>query len=221
MNKEKQKEEIGKYAAQLIKDEEVIGLGTGSTVKYLANALGKRIEEGEKFYAVPTSYQSTQLCINNKINIVTLHEFTPEKAFDGADEVDPSKNLIKGRGGALTQEKIIGYSAKDFFVLIDNSKFVKQLGSKFPVPLEVLPLAQTSVIKRISEIGNPILREAKAKDGPVISDNGNFIIDLWMKIDNPKKREVELNNIPGVIENGIFTRKCKTISIVDDVIDVK
>jgi ribose 5-phosphate isomerase A len=221
MDKEKQKEEIGKYAADLLHDGEVIGLGTGSTIKYMAMALGKRIKAGEEFFAVPTSFQSIQLCIDNNIKIVSLHEYLPEKSFDGADEVDSNKKLIKGRGGALTQEKIIDYSTKDFFVLIDEGKFVAQLGSKFPIPIEVIPLAHSAVMRRLVEIGNPILREAKAKDGQVITDNGNFIVDLWMKVENPEELERELNNIPGVVENGIFTRDCNIISMKNDVIDVK
>jgi ribose 5-phosphate isomerase A len=128
-------------------------------------------------------------------------------AIDGADEVDPNKNLIKGRGGAHTREKIVDGWAIRFVVVIDESKLVEHLGEKFPVPVEVLPFALRPVLESLQGLGaDPILRMGVKKDGPVITDQGNLIIDVrFAEIKNPKALEAQLNNIPGVVENGLFT----------------
>ncbi|MHC1598780.1 MAG: ribose-5-phosphate isomerase RpiA [Candidatus Methanofastidiosia archaeon] len=221
MNTVQQKQKVAEYAANLTKEGQVIGLGTGSTIALYAKALRKRIEQGEEFYAIPTSYQSYNLCIENNLRITNLSEHLPEVAFDGADEVNPHNHLIKGRGGALTQEKIVDYAAKEFYVLIDKSKLVVTLGTNFALPIEIIPMSLPAVMNELEKIGKPILREAKAKDGPVISDNGNFIIDLKIMINDPITLEQKLNNVPGVVENGIFTRPCKIIITHDNIIDVK
>jgi len=202
---------VGKYAADLVKDGDVIGLGTGSTTLEFIKSLGERIKkEGIEVYGIPTSFQSKILGIENKINIVSIDQYVPEKSFDGADEVDPNNFLVKGRGAALLQEKIIDYSAKEFYVLVDESKLVKRLGEKAKIPIEVIPSAWKIVSEKLKDL-IPELRMAVKKDGPVITDNGNFIIDLKFSVEDPEEKEKELNNIPGVIENGIFTRKCKVL----------
>jgi len=142
---------VGKYAADLVKDGDVIGLGTGSTTLEFIKSLGERIKkEGIEVYGIPTSFQSKILGIENKINIVSIDQYVPEKSFDGADEVDPNNFLVKGRGAALLQEKIIDYSAKEFYVLIDESKLVKRLGEKAKIPIEVIPSAWKIVSQRKS-----------------------------------------------------------------------
>jgi len=195
-------------AVKLVKDGYVIGIGSGSTVKHFVKLLGKRIRDEElEIYGVPSSFQSYFLALNNGIRVVSLDEFNVlDLAIDGADEVDPKLNLIKGGGGALTREKIVDSAAKSFVVIIDWTKKVSHIGERFPVPVEVLPFAYGYVCRRLREFGgNPVLREAKSKLGPIISDNGNFIIDVkFQRIDDAKKLEKEINNIPGVIENGIF-----------------
>jgi len=222
MDISKQKEAVGEFAANLVKDEDIIGMGTGSTVAFFAKALGQRIKNGENFHAIPTSYQSIGLCNENNIKITSLNEHIPEKAFDGADEVNNNNQLIKGRGGAMTQEKIIDYNAREFYVLIDQDKIVDVLGKKFPVPIEVIPLAIKTVMNTLLKIGKPKIREAKYKDGPIITDNGNFIVDLKIIVNNPIELENKLNNIPGVVENGIFTKECKIIyPINNDVINIR
>lgn len=222
MNNDNQKKAIGRYASEIVKDGQVLGMGTGSTVTYFAKYLGERIKNGEEFYAVPTSYQSINLCQENRIKITTLDENIPEMAFDGADEVDKSNFLIKGRGGAMLQEKIVDYCSKEFYVMIDKSKLVDTLGTRSPVPVEVMPKAIRPVMNTLSVYGAPSIRPAVKKDGPIISDNGNFIVDLKMRLVDPIKIESELNNIPGIVENGIFTKKCKVlVAINDDVIDIK
>jgi len=195
-------------AAKLVRDGQILGIGSGSTVEYFVKLLGKRIKDEElEIYGVPSSFQSYFLALSNGIRVASLDEFNAlDLTVDGADEVDSELNLIKGGGGALTREKIIASAAKKFVVIVDWTKKVSYLGERFPVPVEVLPFAYGYVCRRLRELGgDPILREAKSKLGPTISDNGNFIVDVkFQQIDNAKKLEKEINNVSGVIENGIF-----------------
>ena len=206
---EELKKAVAKKALEFVEDDMVVGLGTGSTTAYFIEYLGKLIMEGEleDVYGVPTSYQSRLLAIENGIPVVGLDEVDAiDIAVDGADEVDPSLNLIKGRGAALTMEKIIEYRAGTFLVLVDESKLVERLGQKMPVPIEVIPAAWRAITEEIEVFNAEAeLRMASQKDGPVITDNGNFILDArFHRIEDPLDLEIELNNIPGVVENGIF-----------------
>ncbi|WP_456368981.1 ribose-5-phosphate isomerase RpiA [Thermococcus sp.] len=209
MNIEDAKKAVAKEALKFIEDEMVVGLGTGSTTAYFIRYLGKLIMEGdlEDVYGVPTSYQSRLLAIESGVPVVSLDEVDAiDVAVDGADEVDPHLNLIKGRGGALTMEKIVEYRAGTFLVLVDETKLVENLGQKMPVPLEVIPPAWKAIAEEL-EVFNAeaTLRMAANKEGPVITDNGNFILDAkFSRIDDPLDLEIELNTIPGVVENGIF-----------------
>ncbi len=208
------KKKVGYAAAEYVKDGDVVGLGTGSTTHYFIKRLGKRVmEEDIEILGIPTSYQSFLLAKSSGIFITTLEENDIDIAVDGADEVDSNLNLIKGGGAAHTLEKIVDSAADKFVVIVDGSKIVQNLG-KFPVPLEVIPEARRTVNKQVKEYGGiPNLRMAKMKDGPVITDNGNFIIDVKFEIiEKPEYLEKELNSIPGVVENGIFA------GIVDEVI---
>ena len=206
---EELKKLVAKEALRYIDDDMIIGLGTGSTTAYFIQMLGKKLmtEELEDVYGIPTSHQSRLLALESGIPVVTLDEVDAiDIAVDGADEVDPHLNLIKGRGAALTMEKIIEYRAGTFIVLVDESKLVEYLGQKMPVPIEVIPAAWRA-IKEELEVFNATaeLRMGVKKDGPVITDNGNFILDAkFIKIEDPLDMEIELNNIPGVVENGIF-----------------
>ncbi len=206
---EELKKGVARNALEFIEDDMVVGLGTGSTTAYFIQYLGKLIMEGEleDIYGVPTSYQSRLLAIENGIPVVSIDEVDAiDIAVDGADEVDPQLNLIKGRGAALTMEKIIEYRAGTFLVLVDESKLVERLGQKMPVPIEVIPAAWRAIAEEIEVFNAEAeLRMASKKDGPVITDNGNFILDArFHRIEDPLDLEVELNNIPGVVENGIF-----------------
>ncbi len=206
------KKSVGVYAASLVKDGQIVGLGTGSTTAFTIIELGKRMQNGEiSIYGIPTSFQAKLLAIESKIPITSLEEYDIDIAIDGADEVNPDLHLLKGRGGALLQEKIIDYGAKKFVVVCEERKFVDTLGKSFPITLEVFPLAYRKVFESLLSLGKPILRIDERKDGPVITDNGNFIIDLYTSVKNPKSTEKELNDIPGIFENGIFTCKCEAI----------
>jgi ribose 5-phosphate isomerase A len=202
------KERVALEAAQMVRDGTVVGLGTGSTAALAIAALGRRIrEEGLEIVGIPTSYQSAMIARENGVVIRTLDdEAKIDIAIDGADEVDPKKNLIKGGGGAHTREKVIDSLAELFVVVVDESKLVNHLGQKFPLPLEVLPFAVQPVMKKLEKMGgNPVLRMGVRKDGPVITDQGNMIIDArFPEIKDPRALELELNDIPGVVENGLF-----------------
>jgi ribose 5-phosphate isomerase A len=203
---EEEKKAVAWEAAQLVKDGQILGLGTGSTTYYFIQNLGQRmLDEELEVMGIPTSYQSFFLARDFAIPLTTLEEHQPDLAVDGADEVDQYLNLIKGGGAAHTLEKIVDTSAKRFLVIVDQSKMVIELG-KSPVPLEIIPAAHSLVNEKVKEMGgSPSLRMAHMKDGPVITDNNNFVLDVQFEtILQPKKLEEELNNIPGVVENGIF-----------------
>lgn len=200
------KEKVGKQASELIKDGQVVGLGTGSTTHHFIRFLGERVKEEQlDILGIPTSFQSLILAREAGIKITTLDEHDINIAVDGADEVSPSLDLIKGGGAAHTLEKLVDSSADEFVVIVDDSKMVDSLG-EFPVPLEIIPDSLRLVKNAVIEMGGvPVLRMGIQKDGPVITDNGNFVLDTkFDSIENPYELEIELNTIPGVLENGIF-----------------
>lgn len=216
--KEQLKKTVAKEVLEYIKSDMIIGLGSGSTMVYVIEEIGKSIRSGsiKRLYGVPTSFQSEILGRENDIQILGFN--TVERidlAIDGADEIDPKKNLIKGGGGAHAREKYIDYFAERFIVVADESKLVQSLGQKFPVPVEVLPEAYRSVQKSLSNLGAVSqLRMAVKKAGPVITDQGNFILDAkFTTLGKPKDMEMNINNIPGVLENGIFTRTVESVLI--------
>ncbi|MFX0093437.1 MAG: ribose-5-phosphate isomerase RpiA [Candidatus Hodarchaeota archaeon] len=202
---EKEKQNAAYRAADHIKSGMILGLGSGSTVRHLIYRIAS-----EKIVCsvVPTSYDSELMANNAGIPIVELPEEGIDLAIDGADEVAlKTLALIKGGGGALTREKIVRMAAKKFIVIADSRKYVERLGN-FPVAVEVLPFGWKRTRKKLEELGGKAsLRMAKAKLGPIISDNGNLILDLKMNnlIESPKELEVAINSITGVIENGIFS----------------
>ncbi len=201
-----EKKAAGFAAADLVKDGMVVGLGTGSTTAYTIAELGRRVADGLDIIAVVTSYQSEMLAIEAGITLTSLAEHPElDLAIDGADQVDGALNVIKGGGAAHTREKVVSHSAKRFVIVADDSKVSEQLNHY--VPLEVLPYAKELVSKEIRMIGgDPVLRLASRKDGPVISDNGNFIIDAsFGVIEDPIAMSTVLSQITGIVEHGIFT----------------
>lgn len=203
------KQEVGKAAAALVKSGMIVGLGTGSTTAYAIEYLGGRIQSGEvkDIQGIPTSFQAEVLAKQYGIPLTTLDAVDHiDIAIDGADEVDPQKNLIKGGGAAHTREKIVDSLAAQFIVVVDSNKLVDHLGSTFLLPVEVIPMAMTPVMRAIEKLGGkPELRMGIKKAGPVITDQGNMVIDVkFDSINNPAELEKTLNNIPGVLENGLF-----------------
>ncbi len=200
------KQAAGEEAARLVKNGMVVGLGTGSTAAYAIKELGKRAASGLKMLGVPTSYQSAFLAVENGIPITTLDEHPVlDIDIDGADQV-ANFTAIKGGGAAHTREKIVALSSKKFVVVVDESKCADVLNHT--VPLEVLPPARRLVIKQVAELGGEAeLRMGINKDGPVISDNGNLIMDAdFGTIDDPAALAERLSQCVGIVEHGIFTK---------------
>ncbi|KCZ72678.1 ribose-5-phosphate isomerase [Candidatus Methanoperedens nitroreducens] len=199
------KQAAGEQAAQLVKNGMVVGLGTGSTTAYAIKELGKRVASGLRIMGVPTSYQSAYLAAEHGIPLTTLDEHPIlDIDIDGADQI-ASFTAIKGGGGAHTREKIVALSSRRFVVVVDDSKCTDILSH--PVPLEVIPSARILVVKQIAELGGRAeLRMGINKDGPVISDNGNLIMDAdFGAIDDPVYLDEAISKCIGVVEHGIFT----------------
>jgi ribose 5-phosphate isomerase A len=219
------KQEVGKAAANLVQSNSVVGLGTGSTTAYAIEYLGARLQNGEitNVVGVPTSFQAQVLARKYGIPLTTLDVIEKmDIAIDGADEVDPHKNLIKGGGAAHTQEKIVDSLADIFVVVVDGNKLVDKLGSTFLLPVEVLPMAMTPVMRKLAALGGkPSLRMGVKKAGPVVTDQGNLVIDVkFDSIDDPASLEKTINNMPGVLENGLFVGVADVI-LVGEIIDGK
>ncbi|MFB2768342.1 ribose-5-phosphate isomerase RpiA [Pelatocladus sp. BLCC-F211] len=215
------KQQVGKAAADLVKSGSIVGLGTGSTTAYAIQYIGERLKSGEikDIVGVPTSFQAEVLAKEYGIPLTTLDAIDHiDIAIDGADEVDPQKNLIKGGGAAHTREKVVDYLADQFIVVVDAGKLVDRLGSVFAVPVEVIPMAITPVMHAVAQLGGkPELRMGVKKAGPVITDQGNMVIDVkFDSIEDPVNLEKTLNNIPGVLENGIFVN-CVDLVLIGEV----
>ena len=203
-------------AVKHVKDNFVIGLGSGSTVAYAIEQIGDRIRRGEMHVsAVPTSYQAFMLAVKHGIPITTLEEHPIlDLTIDGADQIDDELNLIKGMGGALTREKIVASASKKLVIVADERKKVKFLGeNNQPVPIEAIPFATPIVMHKIKEMGGkPFLRESNQKVDPVITDNGNVIVDVdFGLLHEPAKLECKLNGISGVVETGLFVKMADLI----------
>lgn len=217
------KQAVGLAAANQVQSNSIVGLGTGSTTAYALQFIGDRLKSGEltNVLGIPTSFQAQVLAREYGIPLTTLDAVDHiDVAIDGADEVDPQKNLIKGGGAAHTQEKIVDALADLFLVVVDSGKLVDKLGSTFLLPVEVIPLALSPVMRAITQLGGePQLRMGVRKAGPVVTDQGNLIIDVkFAAIDNPGELEKQLNNIPGVLENGLFVGVADRI-LVGEIVD--
>lgn len=189
-----------------IKDGDVIGIGSGSTVYLTLFAIAEKIKaEKLNILAIPTSIEISTACSKLGIPLTSLYEHKPDWCFDGADEVDPAHNLIKGRGGALFKEKLLISSSPLNYIIVDDTKLVDKLGTKFPVPVEVFPSALLHVEEGLKAVGanSIVLRLAGGKDGPVITENGNLLLDVHF--DNIyNELELKIKAITGVIESGLF-----------------
>lgn len=201
-----EKEQIAKKIAQRVQDGDVIGFGSGSTSYLTAIEIAKKVQtEKLTITAIPTSYEIKMLCTYLEIPTSTLEECKPDWCFDGADEVDHDNWMIKGRGAAMFNEKLNIKSASKTYILVDESKIVNKLGTNFPIPVECNPKAINLVKEELFRIGatSVELRMALKKDGPVITENGNLILDTKFN-DIDATLEKRLKNITGVIETGLF-----------------
>ncbi len=206
------KKMVGTYAAQFVEQNAVIGLGTGSTVYWLLQALGTRIQQGLRFTAVPTSTQTHTIGTALGIQFRELNEVDElSVTIDGADEADPQLQLIKGGGGALLQEKMVAAASKKLIIIADHTKVVAQLG-KFPLPVEVIPFGWKQVQKHIAQLGcEKIVLRVKNND-TYITDNHNYILDCWFDaIGDAAALNAALHNIPGVVETGLFINMAKEV----------
>jgi ribose 5-phosphate isomerase A len=206
--------EVKKAAAmeafKFVKNHTIIGLGSGSTAQFFIIELGEKIrEQGLDVKAVATSYEAQLLAYRNNIPLLSLVNVSRvDLTVDGADEVDPYGNVIKGKGGAQTLEKIIASISEQFIIIADHTKIVERLGENSPIPVEVVPQALRLVIHRLELMRSKLaIRISEGKVGPVITDLGNMIIDAkFDSINDPEKLDSELNNIPGVVGHGLFVK---------------
>jgi len=206
--REEAKENAALEAVKHLRDGFTVGLGSGSTAAYAIREIGRRVQqENLRVTGVPTSHQALILAVDCGVPITTLYEHPQlDLTIDGADQIDGDLNLIKGMGGALTREKIVASASKQLIIVADETKLVKTLGAGQPVPVEALPFALPIVESKIRKIGGkPILREGRGKVGPLVTDNGNFIVDVdFGPIEAPKELDLKLKSIPGIIETGLF-----------------
>ena len=204
------KKAVAQAAVDQIQNGMILGLGSGSTAALMIQSLAMKIKSGEikDVVGVTTSFQGEVLASELGIPLKSLSSVSEiDLAIDGADEVDPKFQLIKGGGACHVQEKLVAALAKKFIVVVDSTKLVEKLNLDFKLPVEVLPSAWKQVQKTLINLGGEgHLRMAQKKAGPIVTDQGNLILDLSFRngIDQPELLESQINNIPGVLENGLF-----------------
>lgn len=204
---------VGRAAAALVESGMRVGLGTGTTATHAVRAIAEAVRSGalRDLILVPTSTQIQTECWQLGLDLLTLNDPSVGAALDltidGADEVDPAWNLTKGGGGALLNEKVVAHASSRYVIVVDESKLVACLGERCPLPVEVVPLALAPVRTELERRGfRPTVRMAERKQGPVVTDNGNLLIDAWPPSDlDPASSELDLAAVPGVVENGLFT----------------
>ena len=204
------KKAVAEAAVNEVTNNMIVGLGSGSTAAIMIKTLANKIKTGElkEIRGVPTSFQSEVLALELDIPLIDLVSVDQiDLAIDGADEVNPSYQLIKGGGACHVREKLVASRANKLLIVVDQTKLVKNLNEEFPLPVEVLPSAWKQVKDVIENMDAQCkLRMAEKKAGPVVTDEGNLILDVLFNggINNPKEIELQINNIPGVLENGLF-----------------
>lgn len=201
-------------AIDYVKDGYVVGLGTGSTIRYLLAALEQRVRAGLKITGVPTSEETAELARKAGIPLLSDDDLWPiDVAIDGADQVDPQLNLIKGGGGALLREKIVAANARQMIIMVDETKRVPVLGGAFPLPIEVLPFGWRNTAREIEQLGDKTVRRERSRH-VLRTVSGHYILDLHMaRIEDPPGLEARLNRIPGVIECGLFVGRTDVLIV--------
>jgi ribose 5-phosphate isomerase A len=201
---EKKKKMAALKAVEWVRDGMVIGLGTGSTAYYAIEVIGKLVKEGHDLVGVPTSKNTEKLALEFGIPLTSLESVDDiDLTIDGADEVDLRLRLIKGMGGALLREKIVASVSRQEIVAVDDSKLVDVLGTKSPLPVEVVPFGHKRAKEAIERLR--CKAQLRGENNPFVTDSGNYIYDCrFVRIENPEDLEKRLNLIPGVVENGLF-----------------
>jgi len=204
-SRDQEKQIAARAAVELVEAVSIVGLGSGSTATYAVRFLAERVREGLKIIGIPTSQQTKHLAEQLGIPLATLDERPKiDIDIDGADEIDPQLNLIKGGGGAFLREKIIASASRRFIVIADSAKQVKRLG-KFPLPVEVVPFAQSLIKPQIEALGAKVSLRSYAYGNPYVTDEGHHILDCTFgEIPDPPALAEKLCHIPGVIEHGLF-----------------
>ena len=203
--RDQEKQVAARAAAQLVDEGDIVGLGSGSTAEYAVRFLAERVREGLKIIGIPTSQQTKHLAEQLGIPLTTLEEHPQiDIDIDGADEIDPQLNLIKGGGGAFLREKIVASVSRRFVVIAESSKQVKRLG-KFPLPVEVVPFAQSLIKQHIEGLGAKVSLRSYAYGNPYVTDESHHILDCTFgEIPDPPALAEKLCGIPGVVEHGLF-----------------
>lgn len=201
-------------AVQYVREKDIVGLGTGSTAKYVVLALAERVRAGLRITGVPTSRQTADLARQAGIPLIEQEDsWTIDRAIDGADQVDPQLNLIKGGGGALLKEKIVAATARQVIIIVDYTKRVPYLGLPTPLPVEVVPFGWGNTARQIERLGaNVVLRERGGK--AFVTETGHYILDLHIdRIEDPAALERQLSGIPGVVETGLFVGRTSMLIV--------
>jgi ribose 5-phosphate isomerase A len=205
MAHEQEKEAAARASLKFVKDGQIVGVGTGSTAVFFIQLLGERVKQGLRIQAIPTSDRSGKLAGSLGIPLTTFEEHPEiDVTIDGADELDDHLRLIKGGGGALLREKIVGSATKQYVIIADSSKRVPLLG-KFPLPVEVIKFAQPVIARKIRALGAQVTLRRDAAGNPFLTDEHNHILDCHFgQIPNPEALARTLSDMPGIVEHGLF-----------------
>jgi len=223
-NLDHEKELAARDSLRFVQDGQIVGLGTGSTAAYFVRFLGERVREGLKIKGIPTAVRTRELATSLGIPLTTLDEYQEiDVTIDGADEINPHLQLIKGGGGALLREKVVASASKKLVIIADSSKQVAILG-KFPLPVEVVGFAQALVTKKIQGLGATVKLRVESDGKPYVTDEGHHILDCCFgRIPDPPALARKLSDMPGVMEHGLFIGMA-SVALVgkgDEVIEVR